>query len=259
MSIDGMRGIGIASSVRNPLGIIALFIVSVYGIASMVMTVPGTLTHEERLPLVYFLVIFPVLVLGVFSWLVSAHSGKLFSPADFRDEDNYIKMQFSAVASLATAAAKRPSLSGPLNVTELVETVRNVRLPHNSPDGDWANRVLWVDDQPKNNLFERQAFEAVGIKFLLANSTSEALELLEKTKFGAIISDMARIEGAKEGYVLLDEIRARRDETPLFFYSSSNDYKHKLETEEHGGQGSTNNAQDLFQMVMKAVISGRGK
>ena len=54
---------------RNPLGIIALFIVLVYGFAALVTTFNSSFTPAERLPLIYFLVIFPVLVLGVFTWL----------------------------------------------------------------------------------------------------------------------------------------------------------------------------------------------
>ena len=55
---------------RNPLGIIALFIVLVYGFASLVTLFSSSLSVGERLPLVYFLVVFPVLVLVVFTWLV---------------------------------------------------------------------------------------------------------------------------------------------------------------------------------------------
>jgi cytochrome c oxidase subunit IV len=63
------------SLARNPLGIIALFIVLVYGFASLVTAFAGSFTASERLPLIYFLIFFPVLVLGVFAWLVSRHSG----------------------------------------------------------------------------------------------------------------------------------------------------------------------------------------
>src|ERR1035441_1275727 len=94
------------SLARNPLGIIALFIVLVYGFASLVTAFAGSFTPAERLPLIYFLIVFPMLVLGVFSWLVSKHSGKLFAPSDFKDEENYVKMQMSVVASLTAAAAK---------------------------------------------------------------------------------------------------------------------------------------------------------
>lgn len=44
---------------RNPLGIVALFIVLVYGIAGLVLGASSSnLEHSERLPLVWFLVVF---------------------------------------------------------------------------------------------------------------------------------------------------------------------------------------------------------
>ena len=49
----------------------------VYGFASLVTAFAGSFTAGERLPLIYFLICFPVLVLCVFAWLVSKHSGKL--------------------------------------------------------------------------------------------------------------------------------------------------------------------------------------
>ncbi len=43
------------SLARNPLGTIALFIVLVYGFASLVTAFAGSFTSAERLPLIYFL------------------------------------------------------------------------------------------------------------------------------------------------------------------------------------------------------------
>jgi CheY-like chemotaxis protein len=248
--VDAAKGLA-----RNPLGIIALFIVLVYGFASLVTSFAGSFTHEERLPLIYFLVLFPVMVLAVFAWLVSAHSGKLFAPADFKNEDNYVKMQLSAVASLATAAAKNPLLGGDSNIDRIVEVVQEASPSKSAQKDGWRNHILWVDDRPENNVYERQAFEAVGLKFSLALSTDSALAAMARQKFAAVISDMGRKEGPREGYVLLDAMRAGGNQTPLYFYASSNAPEHKKETREHGGQGCTNNAQELFHMVTKAVIS----
>src|SRR5215831_9525340 len=78
---------------RNPLGIIALFIVLIYGFASLVTIFTGGFSPGEKAPLIYFLIGFPILVLVAFTWLVSQHSGKLFAPGDFRSEDNYVTMQ----------------------------------------------------------------------------------------------------------------------------------------------------------------------
>lgn len=248
--VDAAKGLA-----RNPLGIIALFIVLVYGFASLVTTFAGSFTQAERLPLVYFLVSFPVLVLLVFAWLVSAHSGKLFAPADFKDEANYVKMQLSAVASLATAAAKHPSIAGESDLSKIVELVQEAAPQKAYPSGRSRNHVLWVDDRPENNVYERQAFEAIGLRFSLALSTREALEAMKRQQFAAVISDMGRKEGPREGYALLDTMRTNGNHTPLFFYASSNAPEHKRETQEHGGQGCTNNAQELFQMVTRVVIS----
>ena len=85
-------------------------------------------------------------------------------------------------------------------------------------------------------------------------STDEALNELANRQYAAIISDMERQEGPREGYVLLDRLRAEGNATPLFFYASSNAPEHKRETLEHDGQGCTNNPQELFDMVTKAVI-----
>lgn len=77
---------------RNPLGIIALFIVLVYGIAAFVLGVSSSnLQPNERLPLIYFLVIFPVIVLVAFYRLVSHHHVKLYAPDDFQDKDGFFR------------------------------------------------------------------------------------------------------------------------------------------------------------------------
>jgi CheY-like chemotaxis protein len=242
---------------KNPLGIIALFIVLVYGLASVVVVFGSTLTPYERIPLVYFMVIFPVVVLGVFAWLVRSHSGKLFAPGDFKDEANYLKMQMTAVASLSAATIKDSSAPTHSNVDRLVQLVQDAASDRLS--SGHVDHILWVDDRPENNIYERQAFEAVGLRFTLALSTSEAIQKLKTEKFAAIISDMGRAEGPREGYVLLDGLRQQGNETPLFFYATSNSPEHKRETADHGGQGCTNNPQELFQMVTRAVIRQRAK
>lgn len=117
----------------------------------------------------------------------------------------------------------------------------------------WKNRILWVDDRPDDNIYERKAFESQGIEFNLALSTNEALCLMEDNKYAAIISDMGREEGTQEGYVLLDKIRNSGNKTPFFIYSGSNLPEHKLMAIKKGAQGSTNQVQELYQMVMSAL------
>lgn len=74
---------------KNPLGIIALFIVMIYSFAALTLGATSHLTEDERLPLVWFLVIFPVIVLATFGWLVSEHHEKLYAPADYRNDQDF--------------------------------------------------------------------------------------------------------------------------------------------------------------------------
>jgi len=76
----------------NPLGIIALFIVLVYAMAALVLGVAGgNLDANQRWPLVWFLVAFPMIVLAVFSWLVSKHHTKLYAPRDYPSEEGFFR------------------------------------------------------------------------------------------------------------------------------------------------------------------------
>jgi hypothetical protein len=76
---------------KNPLGIIALFIVLIYGFASLVVGSSSQLGPNERYPIVWFLVFFPVMVLAVFGWLVSQHYEKLYAPHDFNSDEAFLR------------------------------------------------------------------------------------------------------------------------------------------------------------------------
>ncbi|MFO1108782.1 MAG: hypothetical protein U1E61_06350 [Bradyrhizobium sp.] len=78
--------------IRNPLTIIAIFISLIYGIASLLFGVSvGKLTPENQTLLVYFVICFPIGVLGVFSWLVTKHHHKLYGPGDYKSDDTFAR------------------------------------------------------------------------------------------------------------------------------------------------------------------------
>ena len=62
----------------------------VEGIASFVI-VQSMLEKNQNTILVWFIVLFPCLVLVVFYLLVTKHHEKLYSPSDYRDEQNFMK------------------------------------------------------------------------------------------------------------------------------------------------------------------------
>jgi hypothetical protein len=67
---------------------------------------------------------------------------------------------------------------------------------------------------------------------------------------------MGRREGPREGYALLEALRSKGNGTPFFIYAGSNLPEHRLEAQQRGAQGSTNDAQELFELVTKTVIQG---
>lgn len=248
---------------KSPLGIIGLFIVLVYGIAAIAFSQGNQSSGGDITPLIYFLALFPVLVFVGFVWLVAKHHTKLYGPADFQNEELFLKSNFEnfeSIASLVAADVKHGGSDGVLTeekLNNLLELVARNDGSNRRKDKGWRTRVLWVDDRPENNVFERKAFEAQGVEFTIALSTKSALEQLESTKFGAVISDMGRKEGPKEGYVLLSAMQERKINTPFVIYAGSNSPEHKKMAREQGAIGSTNRPDELFTLVMNALAANR--
>ena len=85
-----MNNIGDKNSFfKNPIGVIGLFLVLTEAIASTVI-VKSNLNDSQNTILIIFIVLFPCLVLGVFYLLVTRHHKKLYSPSDYKDEQNFV-------------------------------------------------------------------------------------------------------------------------------------------------------------------------
>jgi len=170
------------------------------------------------------------------------------------------RKQAEAAAALTAAAVSRPEpgatpeatareARAAFDVVAEVATPRVIRRAGKST-------VLWVDDNPGNNVHERHALEALGVSFVLAPSTGEALEKLKSQSFDAIISDMGRPPDPQAGYTLLDTLRASGDRTPFIIYAGSRASEHRAEARRRGAVGCTNRPDELFEMVLSAL--GRG-
>lgn len=175
--------------------------------------------------------------------------------------EQFEKMILGAVSLVAATSKDRPP---PSNFAEVGSAVRGVagkvlagfkasEAASRELVDVWHNKILWVDDRPDNNVYERQAFESMGLEFALALSTQEALQALSTRKFAAIISDMGRKEGPREGYVLLEAVRAVDKSIPFFIYAGSRAPAHQREAALRGAQGTTNIAEELVEMVTRAL------
>ena len=131
-------------------------------------------------------------------------------------------------------------------------------LPPRVDSERWKNCILWVDNNHLNRIFERRDFEALGVTFSLAQSTTEALDLLSNKRFSAIISNVNRPGEPRAGYALLNTLRNRGDHTPFFFYAGRGDrLEYRQEALDNHAQGSTGDYRRLFRMVMPVLSAIR--
>ena len=121
-----------------------------------------------------------------------------------------------------------------------------------------APRLLWVDDSPSNNRYERSALESMGMVVALSTSTDDALEeLRRRNDYDVVISDMGRPEDPRAGYLLLSSMRERGDTAPFVIYSSSDSPEHYDEAVSRGAIGSTARPEELVDLVLRALRDAR--
>ncbi|MGU3540140.1 response regulator [Methylobacterium sp. A54F] len=133
-----------------------------------------------------------------------------------------------------------------------IETAQAAATPRALKNARGAE-ILWVDDNPENNIYEQQALEAFGIKIIRALSTEEALKQAKSNKFDVIISDMGRPEGDRAGYDFLEELRKLGNMTPYIIYSSIGTPQADIAARSRGAAGATNMPGTLVKLVLNAI------
>jgi CheY-like chemotaxis protein len=167
-------------------------------------------------------------------------------------EASITRQRERAVAALGAAEAVRvgdgdaASIPDPQAIANALPTPRTQQRIQDSS-------VLWVDDRPDNNRYERQTLEALGVRVDISTSTEDALARMKWRPYDLIISDMGRPPDMRAGYTLLDQLRAQGDQTPYFIYASSRAPEHIAEARKHGAIGCTNSATELVQIVTDAL------
>lgn len=181
----------------------------------------------------------------------------------FNDEYGKTSHDFTSDQPLFSHVADKADILRKINEAQKLKTGRELTgerkqqvLDAYDPDhGMSARQVLWVDDNEDSIVFEREMLESAGVSSVWVPNTSRALELLGGNEFLAVISDMGRPEGDREGFALLDAMRRHGDDTPFIVYSGSDDPAHLHAVLDRYGQGATNDPSRLFELVMKQVAS----
>ncbi len=167
-----------------------------------------------------------------------------------------VKKQAEIAAAIGAAAASRRGggAGQDATATDARSVARFVsRIAPREIQRAGGSRVLWVDDEPDNNVHERQALEALGVRFVLAGSTDEAIGKLEHQSFDAIVSDMGRPPDAQAGFTLLDRIRAGGSQTPFILYTGPRAPELRAEARRRGAVDCIHSPSKLFETVLSVL------
>jgi CheY-like chemotaxis protein len=213
----------------------------------------------SAIALVLQAICWPLFLLIVVAIFVRPLNGFLSGLSEFRVKADATGIEAMAkksevVANLAVAAAttdrdERISTHTPTEIAQVVDSYSGRQILRLSD-----KRVLWVDDTPSNNVYERNALKALGIDTEISLSTKDALEKMQRARFDLVISDFARVDDKAAGYTLLEELRKAGYQMPYIIYSGSTTGEFAREARRRGAYGQTNRPVELFQMVLNALL-----
>lgn len=116
-------------------------------------------------------------------------------------------------------------------------------------DTDVIGRVLWVDDNPSNNMIEKRMLERHQVAVYTVTNTEEALLLLSMYNYHAVISDMGRHGDSLAGLKLLQIMREQGIQTPFVLYTLLASNQQSEIVAEYGGQAVATRSDELFKYV----------
>ena len=138
------------------------------------------------------------------------------------------------VAAVAGALQAARSGSSGLRRAEQVEKVLR------------GARVLWVDDHPEHNAWERELFRSLGVAIVPVESTRSALACLESEAFDLVISDIRRDHEPTNGIEGAMQVHRARPSLPIVFYVHTLDSTRIPEP----ASGITNTPNELIHLVL---------
>jgi CheY-like chemotaxis protein len=177
-------------------------------------------------------------------------------------EASFTRPQLEAAAALGAASAQKSEAGNnePATPAEVADTLARAIPDVQTRKKLGSSHVLWVDDRPDNNSYERAALEALGVSFDLSLSTDDALKKVQASPYDLIISDMGRPPDTQAGYTLLDSLRRSGNQTPFVIYAGSRQPALVALAREHGALGCTNVPAELISLVTGAIgRSGEGQ
>lgn len=109
---------------------------------------------------------------------------------------------------------------------------------------------LWIDDNPQNQVFEKEILKTIGVEFDIALNSEQAWYQINHNKYDLIISDILRNGDAKAGINFLNHAANNGFRIPFIFFIAN--VKPELGTPAYA-LGVTNLVGDLLHYVMDVI------
>ena len=156
-----------------------------------------------------------------------------------------------SAATIRKAAEEVPAVAGALQAARSgASGLRRAELVGNVLHGA---RVLWVDDPPEHNAWERELFRSLGVVIVSVESTRSAVASLKAESFDAVISDIHRDNEPVDG---IDGAMRIRDIVPtlsVLFYIQDLTSTQVPEP----ASGITNEPNELLHLVLDRLERAR--
>lgn len=151
------------------------------------------------------------------------------------------------------------TLDGPTLGEQIDALVAHVPRLAARPRG--AFRVLWVDDNPANNEYERSLLRPDGIVFDNVVSTAEAIEQLRFSTYDLVITDLGRRSSSdrsqQAGHALLTNPVITDGGPPVVVYAGRDAVRQQEALLALGAFGVSRTREHLLALVREALGRGR--
>lgn len=121
-----------------------------------------------------------------------------------------------SVATIRKASEEVPAVSGALQAARSGSS--GLRRAEQAGSVLRGARVLWVDDHPERNAWERELLRSLGVVTVSVEGTRSAIARLETEPFDIVISDIQREDDPVGGVEGARQIHAAMPALPIVFY-----------------------------------------
>lgn len=119
-------------------------------------------------------------------------------------------------------------------------------------------RILWVDDEPQNNILLSEFLRDQGVDVDVALSTAEAMRQIGRRTYAAVVTDLGRVEEGNyvddAGVELIKCVRDRNITIPIYVYTSKDGVKRARTVAEQAGAELVTTTSTVLMSYLKQLL-----